>query len=100
VREQRAIGILLFCAFILLTTCQLQFNKAGNGLALRIVVPASSDGSTSIPALGANGKYLLGGTSVTVMITTQVPALPASPSTSPGTSSPSTGQLWQATAPL
>jgi hypothetical protein len=71
-RERRAIGIfLLFSALVLLTTCQLQFNKStGNSLALRIIAPANSSvGARSTPALGTNAKDLGGGTSLTVMIT-------------------------------
>ena len=56
---------MLFSAFILLTTCQLQFNKsAGNNLALQIVAPESlPDGGNS-----SDGKSLTNGTSVTVKI--------------------------------
>jgi len=68
--DRRVIGIfLLFSAFIVLTTCQLQFNKSSNALTLRIVVPAASAGSRSTPVLGTNDKDLSGGTSVTVTIT-------------------------------
>lgn len=64
--KRKALRIfLLFSAFILLTTCQLQFNKsAGNNLALQIVAPESlPDGGNS-----SDGKSLTNGTSVTVKI--------------------------------
>jgi len=70
-RERKAIGIfLLFSAFILLTTCQLQFNKsAGNSLALRVIIPGSpSGGGKSTPALPSGAKSLVNGTSLTVTI--------------------------------
>jgi len=71
-RERRVIGIpLLFSALVLLTTCQMQFNKSnGNSLDLRIVVPAvSSSGGKSSPTLGTNGKDLAGGASLAVTVT-------------------------------
>ena len=71
-RERRAIRILLLLsAFIMLTTCQLQFNKStGNSLALRLVLPGNaSGGGKSTPALGSGAKSLANGTSVTVTIT-------------------------------
>ncbi len=66
-RERRAIGVLLLCsAFILLTTCQMQFNKsAGNNATLRVVVPGGASGGGK----GAPGsKSLAGGASLTVTI--------------------------------
>jgi len=67
-RERKAIGVLLlFSAFILLNTCQLQFNKsAGNNVALRVVVPGgASGGGKSVPG----SKSLAFGASLTVTIT-------------------------------
>ena len=71
--ERKVIGVsLLFFAFILLTTCQLQLNKAGNGFTLRVLIPGNaSDGIKSTPTLASNAKDLSGGTSVTVTIITQ-----------------------------
>jgi len=70
--ERKVIGIpLLFFAFILLTTCQLQLNKAGNGFTLRVLIPGNADGTKSTPTLASNAKDLSGGTSVTVTIITQ-----------------------------
>jgi hypothetical protein len=66
-RERKAIGIfLLFSAFIVLTTCQLQFNKStGNNVALKVVVPGGvSGGGKSAPG----SKSLTNGTSLTVTI--------------------------------
>jgi len=71
-RERKAIRILLlFSAFILLTTCQLQFNKSkGNSLALQILIPGNaSGGARGTPTLARNAKDLSGGTSVMVTIT-------------------------------
>lgn len=72
-RERKVVGILLlFSAFIALTTCQLQFNKAGNALTLQILIPANA--SRGAENLATNAKSLAGGTSVTVKITTQAGA--------------------------
>jgi hypothetical protein len=64
-------ALLLFSAFMVLTTCQLQFNKsAGNSLALQVKVPGTgSGGARGTPAVGANGKDIGGGASLTVTIT-------------------------------
>ncbi len=66
----RVIGVfLLFSAFILLTSCQLQFNRStGNNVALRVVVPGDASGGGK-SATGS--KSLGGGTNVTVTITPQ-----------------------------
>ena len=67
--ERKAIRfLLLFSAFMILTTCQFQFNNEGKGLGIRLLVPASVSGG----ARSANGaKSLAGGTGVTLTITTQ-----------------------------
>ena len=40
--ERKAIRfLLLFSAFMILTTCQFQFNNEGKGLGIRLLVPAS-----------------------------------------------------------
>ena len=42
-RKNRAIKIfLLLSAFFILSTCQLQFNRAGNGLDLQVIIPENS----------------------------------------------------------
>lgn len=67
--ERKAIRfLLLFSAFMILTTCQFQFNNEGKGLGIRLLVPASVSGG----ARSTNGaKSLAGGTGVTLTITTQ-----------------------------
>ena len=63
-RERKEIRFfLLFSAFIMLATCQLQLNKVGNALDLR-VLPGRAAGSTG------SAKSLAGGTGVTLTITT------------------------------
>ncbi len=78
--------VLFFSALIVLTTCQLQFNKStGYNVALQVVVPPTgSAGAKSTRVLGTNGKDLAGGTSLTVTITP--------PSGSPQTLSTSIGR--------
>jgi hypothetical protein len=60
-------AFLLVSAFVVLSTCQLQFNKStGNSLALSVVVPGgvSSGGKTIV----AGARSLVNGASVTVTI--------------------------------
>lgn len=70
-RERISIGaFLLFSALTVLNTCQVQFNKIGNGLTLRVLVPGSfSGGAKGTTGLAASPKSLVGGSSVTVTIT-------------------------------
>jgi hypothetical protein len=68
--ERKAIGfLLLFSALIMLATCQLQLNKVGNALDLRVRVPARATVVT-----GSSAPSLAGGTGVTLTITTQAGA--------------------------
>jgi hypothetical protein len=69
--REAAISVLLFSAFMVLTTCQLQFNKStGSSLALQVVIPGTaSSGTRGTPAVGANGKDIAGGASLAVTIT-------------------------------
>jgi hypothetical protein len=79
--ERKVIMMLIFfCASILLSTCQLQLNKASSSLTIKIVVPAGSGRSKSIPVLGTNGKDLSGGTSVTATISQGSTTYATSPS--------------------
>ncbi len=78
-RDRRATRIaLLFTALILLTTCQLQFNKSnGNSLDLQVVVPGGASGGGK----GAPGsKSLSNGTTLALTITPQ-PGTSGSPQT-------------------
>ena len=70
VHERKVTGtLLLSCALILLTTCQLQFNKNGNGLTLRLLIPQTAAGGTKgVPVLGTDGKSLTNATTVEVTI--------------------------------
>jgi hypothetical protein len=79
-REWRVIAtLLLFSSLVVLTTCELQLNKGGNGLTLRVQVPAIlSRGAGSTPALATKGKSLSGGSTVTATISTQAGATFAS----------------------
>jgi hypothetical protein len=59
---------LLFLFFVLLTTCQMQFNNSsGNNFALRIVLPGN--GSSGGKTLLAGARSLAGGDNLTVTIT-------------------------------
>jgi hypothetical protein len=65
--ERKAIGfLLLFFAFIMLATCQLQLNKVANSLDLRVRVPARA---TSGPTGPTGPVSLASGTGVTLTIT-------------------------------
>ena len=72
--------VLLFSPFILVTTCEMQLNKAGKTIILRIVVPAPLGGSKVAAFAGTNAKDLSGGTSVILTITPQ-PGTSGSPQT-------------------
>ncbi len=63
---------LLFFVSIILTTCELQSNKAGNSLTLQILIPGSASGAAkSTRTLATNAKSLAGGASVQVTILTE-----------------------------
>src|SRR5208282_3050577 len=70
--KRKAIGVfLVFFVSILLTTCELQLNKASNSLTLRILIPGSaSGGARNTPTTATNAKSLAGGASVQVTILT------------------------------
>ena len=74
--KRKAIGVfLLFFVSIILTTCELQSNKAGNSLTLQILIPGSASGAAkSTRTLATNAKSLEGGASVQVTILTQAGA--------------------------
>ena len=62
---RKAIGFLpLFSAFVMLATCQLQLNKVGNALDLRVTMPGRTSAGTS------SARSLAGGTGVILTITT------------------------------
>lgn len=65
----------MFFVSILLTTCELQLNKASNSLTLRILIPGSASGGARNTATTAtNARSLAGGASVQVTILTQAGA--------------------------
>ena len=71
--KRKTIGVfLLFFVSIILTTCELQSNKAGNSLTLQILIPGSASGAAkSTRTLATNAKSLEGGASVQVTILTE-----------------------------
>jgi len=62
---------LLFVVSIALTTCQFQFNNAGNGITLRILVPGKLSNGAKTVAAATSPRSLAHGDSVTVTITQQ-----------------------------
>ena len=61
--------VLLFSALVGLTTCQLQFNRAGNSVALRVLIPGKLSGMTrGAFATASTPRSLAGGASLTVTI--------------------------------
>ena len=67
--ERRAIKLLMLLAIlILLNTCELQSNKAGNGLALRVNVPASIS-AHRIAAIATNARDIGGPSGANVQVT-------------------------------